>query len=127
MSHIQKPAFEQYRQEITQAGRPLLEKNVQPIQAAIIRYLDGIEGLLIEKSRRLPHNDGMIEISAKWLGLNASQQDVVRRLKAEWPESELGANESRFTVAPSDEAVLLMFAATYDEGRFLTGRMLITF
>lgn len=106
----------------------MLEKNVAPIQAAIVAQLDGIDELLIEKTRRLPHNDGMIEISAKWFGLDSSQGAVTRKLRSDWPEAALGAEEAKFTITPSDEAVLLMFAGTYEGGaRYVTGRMLITF
>jgi hypothetical protein len=127
MSHVKKPTFEQFRHEVIGGGRPLLEKNVAPIQAAILERLNGISELLIEKSRRLPHPEGMIEISAKWFGLDSSQDTVLRTLKKEWPEEEMGAIESMYCVLPSEEAVLVLFAGTYDDRRYVTGRMLVTF
>jgi len=127
MPHVQRPAFEQFRRETISRGRPMLEKNVVPIQAKIVAALEALPSLLVEKTRRLPHDDGMIEVSAKWFGPGEDQSDVVRILKKTWPDEELGAQETKFTALPSDEAVLLMFAATYEDGRFLTGRVLITF
>lgn len=105
----------------------MLEKNVVPIQAAIVEKLDDFADLLIEKTRRLPHPEGIIEISAKWFGLNSDQTAVVRAIKKQWSEEPFGEAESAFWVGQSDEAVLVMFASRYPEGRYLTGRMLITF
>lgn len=127
MPHVLKPAMIQFIHELERDGRMMLEKDVVPIQAAIRAHLDEIPDLLTEKFRRLPRPDGMIEISAKWIGLDSSQEEVVRVLKESWPEDLLGAYTARFSVFPSEEAVLLMFGAAYETGRFLTGRLLITF
>lgn len=127
MPYLQKPAFEQFRREAIDGGKPMFEKNVVPIQAAVIAALDEFVDLLIEKTRRLPHNEGMIEISAKWFGMDADQSGLVRILRKGWKESALSSENAAFWVGPSDEAVLLMFAATYEGGRFITGRMLINF
>jgi len=105
----------------------MLEKNTVPIQAAVIGQLEKLDDLLIEKTRRLPHPEGMIEVSAKWFGLNSDQTTMVRTLKKQWSDEPFSDAESAFWVGPSDEAVLLMFAAKYPDGRYLTGRMLITF
>lgn len=127
MPHLLKPAFEQYRNETLRTGKPMLEKNIVPIQSALVASLESIDALLIEKTRRLPHPEGMLEISAKWFGLNSAQGDVVKELRKHWSDEVLSATESSFWVGQSDEAVLLMFAARYPEGRYLTGRMLVTF
>lgn len=127
MPYLLKPAFEQFRRETISQGKPMLEKNVVPIQAAIVEKLDDFADLLIEKTRRLPHPEGIIEISAKWFGLNSDQTAVVRAIKKQWSEEPFGEAESAFWVGQSDEAVLVMFASRYPEGRYLTGRMLITF
>lgn len=127
MPYVLKPALEQFRSELSREGKMMLEKDIVPVQAALEGRLSRIPDLLVEKVRRFPRPDGMLEISCKWFGFGDDQRDVVRILKEEWPEDALGAFQSRFTVAPSEEAVLLTFAAAYESGRFLTGRMLITF
>lgn len=127
MSYVLKPAFEQFRHECITRGKPMLEKNIVPVQAAVVHALEDIDEILIEKTRRLPHPEGMIEISAKWFGLNSDQDAVIKLLKKQWDESTLSATESAFWTGPSEEAVLLMFAAKYEDARYLTGRMLITF
>jgi hypothetical protein len=127
MPHLLKPAFEQFRHEAIKSGKPLLEKNVVPIQAAIVAELEKLDDLLIQKTRRLPHPEGMVEISAKWFGLNSDQWDLVKTLRGHWNEEVLGEGECAFNVGQSDEAVLLMFAVKYPEDRYLTGKMLITF
>jgi len=127
MAYVQKPAFEQFRHEIISRGRPMLEKNTVPIQAAIIESLEQYSDLLIEKSRRLPNTDAMIEISAKWLGLDGEQDEVMSILRLTWSDEVLGANESVFHVQPADETVLMTFAAKYESERYLTGKVRITF
>jgi hypothetical protein len=102
------------------------ERDVVPLQAALVDALGQMPDLLIEKVRRLPRNEGMIEISAKWLGLDSDQGEVVRILRDSFPEQALGIEDLLFWVGPSDEVVLLMFAGRH-EGRFLTGRMLVGF
>lgn len=125
--YLLKPAFEQFRNETIHSVKPMLEKNIVPIQAALVKELDGFRDLLIEKVRRLPHDDGLLEISAKWFGMADDADDVVKIFRANFPEAALGAETANYWVGRSDEAVLLMFAATYPDRRFLTGRMLITF
>lgn len=125
--YVQKPAFEQFRHEVITRGKPMLEKNVVPIQAAVVERLERFEGLLVEKVRRVPHDMGMLEVSAKWLGLGEDQSDVVRLMRKGFPEGALHAETANFWVGPSDEAILLLFAAKFPEDRFLTGRVLITF
>jgi len=127
MPHLLKPAFEQFRHEAIVAGKPMLEKNIVPIQAEIVSRLESLNDLLIEKTRRLPHPEGMIEISAKWFGLNSDQREVVRQLRQQWTDEVMGAAEVAVTILPSEEAVLMMFAGKYADGRYLTGRMLVSF
>lgn len=125
--YLLKPAFEQFRHEVISSGKPMLEKNIVPIQAALVKELDGFRDLLIEKVRRLPHDDGLLEISAKWFGMADDADDVTKILRTKFPEASLGGETTNFWVGRSDEAVLVMFAATFPDRRFLTGRMLITF
>jgi hypothetical protein len=105
----------------------MLEKNVVPIQAAVVAALEKFPDLIVEKARRLPHPDAMLEISAKWLGLGSDQDDVLRILKREFSDEALGAAHAKFHVARVDESIELLFAGTYDDNRFLTGRVLVTF
>jgi hypothetical protein len=121
-----KPKFEQHRTVTIRSGSPMRERDVVPLQAALVDALGQMPDLLIEKVRRLPRNEGMIEISAKWLGLDSDQGEVVRTLRDHFPEQALGIEDLLYWVGPSDEVVLLMFAGRH-EGRFLTGRMLIGF
>lgn len=109
------------------ASRPLLEKNVVPLQAAVMKSLETFPDILVEKSRRLPNAESMIEISAKWLGLASDQDEVVRTLKRQWSDELLQAQHAKFYVGPVDESVVLVFAGTYDDNRFVTGRILVTF
>jgi hypothetical protein len=125
--HILKPAFEQFRHELLTGGRPMLEKNIVPIQSAILDSLDQFSDMLVEKSRRLPHPEAMIEISAKWLGLASEQDEVIRLLKTEWEDTILGATQASFVTLRQDEKVILLFAGIYEESRYLTGRLSITF
>jgi len=122
-----KPGFEQFRREVMKASRPLLEKNVVPLQAAVMKSLETFPDILVEKSRRLPNAESMIEISAKWLGLASDQDEVVRTLKRQWSDELLQAQHAKFYVGPVDESVVLVFAGTYDDNRFVTGRILVTF
>jgi len=126
MPYALKPKFEQYRSETVRKGIALRERDVVPRQAALVEALGGVRDLLIEKVRRLPRPDGMLEISAKWFGLDADQDHVVRYLRDHFPEAALGLEEAQYWVGPSDEFVLLMFAGR-QEDRFLTGRILIGF
>ena len=105
----------------------MLEKSVVPIQAAVVASLEQFPDLLVEKVRRLPHHEAMLEISAKWLGLDSSQDDVLKTLRREWSDGVLAAAHAKFHLSRIDESVELLFAGTYDDNRFLTGRVLVTF
>lgn len=127
MPHSIKPAFEQFRHAVIKAGRPMLEKNVVPIQAAVVTSFETFPELLVEKARRLPHHEAMIEISAKWLGVATDQDEVIALLKREWNDGVLGADHCKFHVGPVDERVVLQFAANYEDSRYVTGRVSVTF
>lgn len=126
MSSILKPKFEQYRAELMKKSATMREREIVPRQAALVAALDTLPDLLVEKVRRLPRPDGMLEISARFVGLDADPNQVVKNLKKSFPESALGLPEANFWVGESDECVLVMFAGI-EEGRYLTGRMLVNF
>ena len=126
MPYALKPKFEQHRTSTIRRIQPMREKDVVPRQAALVDALGAIPELLVEKVRRLPKDDGMLEISAKWFGLDPGQDEVVKIMRNRFPGDSLGMDDLLYWVGPSDEFVLLMFAGSH-EGRFLTGRMLIGF
>lgn len=125
MPHVLKPKFEQHRATLLKSAPPLREKEIVPIQAAFVEELGALPDLLIEKVRRLPRPEGMLEITAKYMGLAADQTDLVKYLQAQFPEGSLGLENLLYWVGPSEEAVLAAFAGQKD-GRNLTGRILIT-
>ncbi len=127
MGMLKKPAFEGFRVQLIKEGKPLLEKDIVPIQARIVALLDTVPELLVQKARRLSNKEGIVEITATWMGLDASPRSAIQRMKRIWPTDALEAKEDSFYVAESEEAVLLQFAARYAESRYLTGRILITF
>jgi len=127
MPYVKKPAFETFRAQLIGRGKPLPEKEIVPIQAQIVAQLDTIRELLVQKSKRLSHKDAIIEITATWVGLDATAQEAVRTFKRSWPGNLFDGLDERFWVGDSDEAVLLTFAAAYSEDRYLTGRVLVTF
>lgn len=126
MPYALKPRFEQHRHECIKAGKPMRESDIVPRQAALVDGLSKLPDVLIEKVRRLPREDGMLEISAKWLGLDSDQRATVSYLKKHFPEATLGLENLLYWVGPSEEVVLLAFAGT-TEDRYLTGKVLITF
>lgn len=126
MPYTLKPKFEQFRTQTIRHGQPLREKDVVPIQAALETALSQIPGLLVEKVRRLPREEAMLDISARWLGLDASQEEVVRTLKRQFPEDVLTLDGTQFWVGEQDELVILTFAGQ-KEKRFLTGRVQVNF
>lgn len=126
MPYILKPKFEQHRTSLIRKNQPMRERDIVPLQDALEKGLDGLPGLLVEKIRRMPHPDGLLEISAKYLGLDADQETVVKMLRFEFPEETLNLENHQFWVGESDEAVLLMFAGRNGD-RYLTGRLLVTF
>jgi hypothetical protein len=121
-----KPKFEQYRTQTVRHGQPMREKDVVPIQAALETALGLIPDLLVEKVRRLPRDEAMLDISARWLGMDASQSEVVRTLKRHFPEAALGLESPQYWVGEQDELVILTFAGV-KEKRFLTGRVQVNF
>jgi len=127
MPYIKKPAFETFRSQLIASGKPIAEKDIVPIQARIVTQLDTIRELLVQKARRLSHKDGLVEITATWVGLDASQKEAVAILKRSWPGAVFESSEEQFWVGDSEEAVLLNFAVRYPEDRYLTGRILVTF
>lgn len=126
MPYALKPRFEQHRAVKIKSGRPMRESDIVPRQAALIDALSLIRGLLIEKVRRLPREDGMLEISAKWIGLDSDQHETVTFMRKQFPEGALDLSDIQYWVGPTEEAVLLAFAGV-SEGRYLTGKLLITF
>ena len=104
-----------------------MEKDIVPIQAAIVAQLDTIRDLLVQKARRLSNKDGILEITATWVGLDASSRAAISTLKRSWPGEVFGGLEEQFWVGESEESVLLAFATRYPENRYLTGKILVTF
>jgi hypothetical protein len=109
------------------SGRPLLEKNIVPIQAAIIDFLDTYRDILFQKARRQSNRDGLLEMTATWVGMDSDPRTVVSTFKKTWPGPALEGSEEKFWIGESDDSILLLFAASYPENRYLTGRILITF
>ena len=127
MPGVLKPAFENFRHQCLSHGKPLLEKDTVPIQASIVALLDTIPELLVQKSRRLNSKDCIVEVTATWVGMDASQREAIAVLKRAWPGSVFGEHDEKFTIAGQEESVVLSFAAKYPESRYLTGRILVTF
>ena len=127
MPYIKKPAFETFRAHLIAHGKPLLEKDIVPIQARIVAQLDTIRELLVQKSKRLSNKEAIVEITATWVGLDASPGEAIKTLKRSWPGVVFDGKDEQFWVGDSDEVVHLVFAARYPEDRYLTGRILITF
>ncbi len=90
MPYVKKPAFEGFRAQLISRGKPLLEKDIVPIQAAIVAQLDTIQELLVQKSKRLSHREGIVEITTTWVGLDASPKAAISILKRSWPGSVFG-------------------------------------
>lgn len=126
MPYTLKPKFEQFRTQTVRHGQPMREKDVVPIQAALEKALGVIPDLLVEKVRRLPRDEAMLDLSARWLGLDSSQEEVVRTLKRHFPEEALGLESPQYWVGEQDEWVVLLFAGQ-KEKRFLTGRIQVNF
>jgi len=122
-----KPAFEGFRASLISNGKPLLEKDLVPIQARLIAHLDMIKSLLVQKAKRHGDKLMLVEISTTWVGLDASPRDAISTLKKSWPEDLFDTPEYQCWADESEDAVHLAFAAKYAEGRYLTGRVLITF
>jgi len=127
MPYIKKPAFETFRAHQIAHGKPLLEKDIVPIQARIVAQLDTIQELLVQKSKRLSNKEGIVEITATWVGLDASPREAIKLLKRSWPGEVFEGHEELYYIGESEEAVLLSFAAKYADERYLTGRILVTF
>jgi len=127
MPYIKKPAFETFRAQLIARGKPLLEKDIVPIQSQIVAQLDTIRELLVQKARRLSHKDGLVEVTATWVGLDASPRAAIAAFKRSWPGPLFEGRDEQFWVGDSEEAVLLTFAVSYPEDRYLTGRVLVTF
>ena len=127
MPYTTKPALEGYRKRLIDTGKPLLEKNVVPIQAAVIAFLDTFPSLLFQKARRQSNREGMLEMTATWVGMDADPRTVVSTFRKNWPGPAFEGCEEKFWIGESDDAVLLLFAVDFPENRYLTGRILITF
>lgn len=127
MPYIKKPAFETFRANLITHGKPLLERDIVPIQTEIVQALDQVKDLLVQKSRRLSNKEAIIEITATWVGMDASPRLAISTLKRAWSGEVFGGHEELFTIGEHEESVLLVFAARYPESRYLTGRLLVTF
>ncbi len=103
------------------------EKDIVPIEQAVVLSLERFPDLLVEKARRVPAHDPMLEISARWLGLDAHPNHVVNLIRREWDDSVLAAESARFHVLLDDDAVVLAFVGTYADERCLTGRVKVVF
>ena len=127
MPYAKKPAFEQFRASQIAHGKPLAEKDVVPIQAAIVAHLDTIQELLVQKVRRQGHKETLVEISASWVGLDGDPKAAIAILRRFWPGRLFADVEEMYHVDRSEETVLLTFAVQYPSDHYLTGRLLVTF
>jgi hypothetical protein len=122
-----KPAFENFRAGLISNGKPLLEKDIVPIQARLVAHLDTVRELLVQKGKRHGDKAMLVEISTTWVGLDANLRDAIRTLKSSWSTDLFEAVETQAWAVDADESIHLDFAARYPDGRYLTGRVLVTF
>ena len=127
MPFLKKPAFENYRARLIASGKPIADWQAAAIQTKIVALLDTVPEILVQKARRMNHKDGLIEVSATWVGLDANPTKAVGILKSAWPGDAFDSTENNFWLDRSEDAVLLAFAAPYPDGRYLTGRVLVVF
>jgi|GEM_PF-1213234 hypothetical protein len=127
MPFTKKPTFEQFRHTLIASGKPIPEKEIVPIQAAMVALLDSIPDLLVQKTRRQGHKDTLIEVSSSWVGLDADHRTTVATFKKHWPGSVFEGAEELWTIERHEESVVLQFAAQYPNDRYLTGKVLVTF
>lgn len=127
MPFLKKPAFENYRARLIAGGKPLADWQATTVESKVVALLDTVPEILVQKSRRTNHKDGLLEFSVAWVGLDASPALAVATLKAAWPGNVFEDVDNQFWVDRSEDATLLAFAAGYPEGRYLTGRILVVF
>lgn len=122
-----KPAFEGFRARLIDSGKPLLEKDIVQIQARLVSHLDTVRELLVQKCKRHGDKSMLVEITSTWVGVDASQKDAISKLKSTWPDDLFSAVETQCLIDEVDDTVHIAFAARYAGGRYLTGRVLVTF
>jgi hypothetical protein len=124
---VRKPAFETFRAGLIAGGKPLLEKDIVPIQARLVAHLDTVKELLVQKAKRHGEKTKLVEISAAWVGLDANPRDAIATIRSSWNMDLFAAEEVQCWADEVEEAIHLDFAARYAGGRFLTGRILVIF
>ena len=127
MPYAKKPAFEQFRATLISSGKPLAEKDIVPIQATIVAFLDTISDLLVQKTRRQGHKETLVEISGNWIGLDGDPKAAITTIRRFWPGRLFATEEEMYHIDRNEETVLLQFAVKYPNDRYLTGKLLITF
>ena len=127
MPYTKKPAFDQFRRTLIERGKPILEKEIVPIQAAMVSFLDSMPDLLVQKTRRQGHKETLVEISTNWVGLDADPRTTISTFKKAWPGTLFEGHEEFWSIEKNEESVLLQFAVQYPNDRYLTGKVLITY
>jgi len=127
MPYAKKPAFETFRAHLIVHGKPLLEKDIVPIQAQVVAHLDTIREILVQKSKRHGEKTKLVEITTSWVGLDANPKDAISLLKRSWPGGLFEDVDGQYWIGEIDESIQLEFAARFPADRYLTGRVLVTF
>lgn len=125
MAATHKLEFEHFYRDTVAKSRMLPEREVMPYEQALVKALEGVPDLLVQKVRRLMRRESMLEISCAWVGMDADTDSVAAALKTVWPEAGFQTfKTAKYAVDTEDaDRVALAFMAVTEEGRYLNGRI----
>ncbi len=125
MPYVHKPAFEQTKTQYLRRLRALAYKEFAEFERQAVELLESTGLILVQKVRKTGKPDSMVDFSCQWVGLSPAPHEMEQTLKRLWPPQYLLKGQEFFTTVPVDEAMSLIYAAEPEEGRFLTGRILV--
>ncbi len=125
MSFVRRAAFEHFWQSAADTRKPLVQKQIEPIRARLVKALESDPGIIVEKVHYTSHLNSQIEMVCTWVGLDASQAAAETAIRGLWSKEILESEEEVITFDPQEDLFYLLFASKMPENRFFTGKVLI--
>jgi hypothetical protein len=115
-----RPLVEQHIEAAADMLKMAPERDVKTLEDEIVAALDANPEIVVNKARRLRRSRQMLEITANWMGLDATGPAMQKALLDTWPREQ-----DDYGVSKREDAAELVFLSSISETHFVSGRILL--
>ena len=120
MPKLIRPLVEQHIEAAEDMLKMAPERDVKTLEDEIVAALDANPEIVVNKARRLRRSRQMLEITANWMGLDATGPAMQKALLETWPREQ-----DDYGVSKREDAAELVFLSSISETHFVSGRILL--